>query len=127
MIVLDTHAWIWWASDPAKLGRKGRAAIGAADWIGVPAVCCFEVAAAVARGRLGLDRAPLEWIEQALALPRVRLLPLTPAVSVRATQLGGFHGDPADRLIVATAVLESATLVSRDRNIRGYPSVTTIW
>jgi PIN domain nuclease of toxin-antitoxin system len=127
MIVLDTHAWIWWASDPARLGRKGRAAIDAADRIGVPAVCCFEVAAAAARGRIGLDRAPLEWLEQALALPRVRLLPLTPAVSVRATQLGGFHGDPADRLIVATAILESATLVSRDHNIRGYPSVTTVW
>ena len=127
MIVLDTHAWLWWASDPGRLGRKGRAAIDAADRIGVPAVCCFEVAAAAARGRIGLDRAPLEWLEQALALPRVRLLPLTPAVSVRATLLGGFHGDPADRLIVATAILESAILVSRDRNIRGYPSVTTVW
>jgi PIN domain nuclease of toxin-antitoxin system len=127
MIVLDTHAWIWWTSDPAKLGRRGRAAIEAADRIGVPAVCCFEVAAAAARGRIGLDRAPLEWLEQALTLPRVQVMPLTPAVSVKATQLGGFHGDPADRLIVATAIIESATLVTRDKNIRNYPGVTTVW
>jgi len=127
VIVLDTHAWIWWVSEPARLGRRGRAAIEAADRIGVPAVCCFEVAAAASRGRIGLDRAPLDWLEQALALPRTHLLPLTPAVSVKATQLGSFHGDPAGRLIVATAIIESARLVTRDRKIRSYPSVTTIW
>jgi PIN domain nuclease of toxin-antitoxin system len=127
VIVLDTHAWIWWVSEPARLGRRGRAAIEAADRIGVPAVCCFEVAAAASRGRIGLDRAPLDWLEQALALPGTLLLPLTPAVSVKATQLGSFHGDPADRLIVATAIIESARLVTRDRKIRSYPSVTTIW
>lgn len=127
MIVLDTHAWIWWASEPAKLGRRGRAAIEAADRIGVPAVCCFEVAAAVARGRIALDRAPLEWLEQALALPRIDLLPLTPAVAVKATQLGAFHGDPADRLIVASALLQHAALVTRDRNIRAWGALATVW
>jgi PIN domain nuclease of toxin-antitoxin system len=127
VIVLDTHAWIWWASDPVRLGRRGRAAIEAADRIGVPAVCCFEVAAAAARGRINLDRSPREWLEQALALPRVQLLPLTPAVAVKATQLGAFHGDPADRLIVATTLVEAATLVTKDRNIRGYPTVASVW
>ncbi len=127
MIVLDTHAWIWWASEPARLGRRGRAAIEAADRIGVPAVCCFEVAAAAARGRIALDRAPLEWLEQALALPRIDLLPLTPAVAVKATQLGAFHGDPADRLIVASALLEHAALVTRDQNIRAYGGLATVW
>ena len=127
MIVLDTHTWIWLASEPARLGRRGRTAIEAADRVGVPAVCLFEVAAAISRGRITLDRAPLDWIEQALALPRVELLPLSPAVAVRATQLGAFHGDPADRLIVATAILNGATLVTKDQNIRGYGAVSSIW
>ena len=127
MIVLDTHTWIWWASDPARLGRRGRTAMEGADRIGVPAVCCFEVAAAVSRGRITLDRAPLEWIEQALALPRIELLPLTPAIAVKATQLGSFHGDPADRLIVATAILAAATLVTKDRNIRAYGALSSVW
>jgi PIN domain nuclease of toxin-antitoxin system len=127
VIVLDTHAWIWWVSEPRRLGRRGRAAIEATDRIGIPAICCFEVAAAAARGRILLDRAPLDWIDQALAEPRVQLLPLTPAVSVKATQLGAFHGDPADRLIVATALVEGATLVSKDRNIRDYPGAVTLW
>ncbi len=127
MIVLDTHAWIWWASAPSKLGRRGRAAIEQSDRIGIPAVCCFEVAAAVAKGRVTLDRAPLEWLEQALALPHAELVPLTPAIAVKATQLGAFHGDPADRLIVATALLEAAPIVTKDRNIRGYEAVTAVW
>jgi PIN domain nuclease of toxin-antitoxin system len=127
VIVLDTHTWIWWVSEPAKLGRRGRAAIEAADRIAVPAICQFEVVAAVARGRITLDRAPLEWLTQALALPRVELAPLTPAIAVKATQLGAFHGDPADRLIVATAIIERGTLVTRDRNIRAYAAVSSVW
>lgn len=127
MIVIDTHAWIWWASDPSRLGRRARAAIESADRVGVPSVCCFEVAAAASRGRISLDRDPLEWLEQALALPRAELLPLTPRIAVRATRLGAFHGDPADRLIVATAITESATLVTKDRHIRAYPSVDSVW
>ncbi len=127
MIVLDTHAWIWWASDPSRLGRRARASIESADRVGVPSVCCFEVAAAASRGRISLDRDPLEWLEQALALPRAELLPLSPRIAVKATQLGAFHGDPADRLIVATAITESATLVTRDRHIRSYASVESVW
>ena len=125
--VLDTHAWIWWASAPGKLGRRGRAAIEDADRIGIPAVCCFEVAAAAAKGRITLDRAPLEWLEQALALPRAELLALTPTIAVKATQLGVFHGDPADRLIVATALVDGAPLVTKDRNIRAYTAVSSVW
>jgi PIN domain nuclease of toxin-antitoxin system len=127
VIVLDTHAWIWWASDPDRLGRRARAALEAAERIGVPAVCCFEVAAAAARGRISLDRSPLEWLQQALGLPRAELLALTPAIAVRATQLGAFHGDPADRLIVATALVHDATLVTKDRHIRAYTPVTSLW
>ncbi|MBI3492670.1 MAG: type II toxin-antitoxin system VapC family toxin [Acidobacteria bacterium] len=127
MTVLDTHAWIWWVSDTTRLGKKARQRIDAAQRIGVAAVSCFEVAAAVAKGRISLDRSPLDWLQQALALPRVELLPLTPAVAVKATQLGSFHGDPADRLIVATTILESGTLVTRDRRLRNYAPLETIW
>ena len=127
MIVLDTHAWLWWVSDPDLLGRAARKQIEAGDRIGVASVSCFEVAAAAAKGRISLDRGTLDWLHQAIALPRVELLPLTPAVAVKATALGRFHGDPADRLIVATALLESAPVVTKDRRIRTYQAVVTIW
>ncbi|TDI22339.1 MAG: type II toxin-antitoxin system VapC family toxin [Acidobacteria bacterium] len=128
MIMLDTHAWLWWVSDPARLGRNAAKAIEAASQIVIGAISCFEVATAVTKGRISLDRGPRDWLEQALALPRVELVGLTPAICVKATQLGReFPGDPADRLIVATAMLESASLVTKDARIRRYPAVETIW
>jgi PIN domain nuclease of toxin-antitoxin system len=128
VIVLDTHAWLYWVSDPASLGRAAAREIRGADRIGVSAISCLEVAAAAARGRIRLDLGPLEWLEAALALPGVELLALTPRIAVKASQLGrSFPGDPADRVIVATAILESGVLVTRDDRIRSYPAVTTVW
>lgn len=127
MIVLDTHAWLWWVSEPARLGRKAEEAIASAHVIGVPAICCFEVAAAVSRGRVVLDREVGAWLDAALALPKTELLPLTPRVAVRAAALQSFHGDPADRLIVATALIESCPIATRDRLIRRYKAVSSIW
>ena len=128
MIVLDTHAWLWWVNGGSSLSRKAEKEIRAARRIGVSAVSCLEVAVAEARGRIGLDRPARLWLGEALALPRVELLPLTPAVAVKASRLGrDFPGDPADRVIVATAQLESAVLVTRDSRIREYPGIETVW
>jgi PIN domain nuclease of toxin-antitoxin system len=128
MIVLDTHAWLWWVSKPSDLSRAARQRIGAETRIGVSAISCLEVATAVSKGQISLDRDPLQWLEQALALPKVELLPLTPPIAVKATQLGrDFPGDPADRIIVATSILESAPLVTKDFRIRDYPAVTSVW
>ena len=128
MIVLDTHAWIWWVSDPARLGRVARREIDRAKRIGVPAICCLEVATLAARGRISLDRPPLQWMHDALALPRVDLLALTPAVAVKAAELPAlFPGDPADRLIAATAILDSALLITKDERMRESPTVRTAW
>ncbi len=127
MIVVDTHVWIWAVSDPEKLSRAAARALKTEASIGVPAISCWEVAMLAAKGRIGLDRGPLEWIEDALAAP-FELLSLSPAIAVRATQLGhAFHGDPADRLIVATALVGGAPLVTKDQNIRAYGAATTIW
>jgi len=128
VILLDTHAWIWWESDPHLLSRTAERTIREADGIGVSAISCWEVAMAAAKGRIELDRDPLDWIEQALSRPRVSLLSLTPAIAVRSTRLGrSFHGDPADRLIVATALLESARIITKDRKILDYPAVDGVW
>jgi len=128
MIVLDTHAWLWWISKPSELSRAARQRIGTETRLGVSAISCLEVATLVAKGRISLDRDPLDWLEQALTVRKVELLPLTPAVSVKATQLGNdFPGDPADRVITATAILESAPLITKDSKIRDYAGVNTVW
>lgn len=128
MTVLDTHAWIWWVSDPARLGKHARQIVERATRLGVPAICCLEAATLAVRGRITFDRPALKWIHDALALPRVELLSLTPAVAVKAAGLPPtFPGDPADRLIVATALLEHAALVTKDDRIRRSSAVETVW
>lgn len=127
MIVLDTHAWIWWTSAPTKLGRKAQYRIRKEGRIGIPAIACWEFSMLVERGRITLDRPPLEWVEQALAQPKAELIPLTPAIAVTSTQLGAFHGDPADRMIVATAVVHGTKLISQDKKIADCPLVETVW
>ena len=128
MTVLDTHAWIWWVSEPARLGKSARRALDGAKRVGVPAICCLELATLAARGRITLDRPPLEWIHEALTQPRVELLALTPAVAVKAAGLPAtFPGDPADRLVVATALIETAILVTKDDRIRRSRIIETVW
>ena len=126
--MLDTHALLWWVSKPSELSRPARQRIGSETRIGVSAISCLEVATAVPKKRITLDRDLLSWLEQALALPKLDLLPLAPAIAVNATQLGhDFPGDPADRIIVATSILESAALITKDSRIRDYPAVTSVW
>ena len=128
MTILDTHAWIWWVSEPARLGRHARQAIDHASRLGVPAIWCLEAATLAARGRITFDRPALDWINAALGLPRVELVALTPAVAVKAAALpADFPGDPADRLIVATAMLENGVLVTKDDRIRRSGAVETVW
>jgi PIN domain nuclease of toxin-antitoxin system len=127
-VVLDTHTWLWWVSAPGELGRGAAGRLRRARRILVSAISCLEVAMAAARGRISLDRGLLEWLEQAAALPRVELVPLTPSVAVAAAQLGrSFPGDPADRVIVATALLEGAVLLTKDSQLRDRPPLVTAW
>lgn len=129
MIILDTHAWLWWVSLPKKLGPKARDVVDRADRIGVCTISCWEVAMLSERGRIALDRQIEPWIEQALAHPRVEPVPLTSDVAVRAALLErkDFDGDPADRIIYASARLVGAPLVTRDRRIRAFDPRTAVW
>ncbi len=82
----------------------------------------------VVKQRLRLDRDVLVWLKQALAQPTTQLLPLLPEIAVRAAQLDGeLQGDPADRLIVATALHYRCGLVTADRKLRVFDKVHSIW
>lgn len=129
MIVLDTHAWLWWTGEPTKLSLPAQDAIDHADQIGIATISCWEVAMLAEAGRIELDRSTGAWIEQALADARTQSLPLTSTVAVQAALLGreGFGGDPADRIIYATARNAGARLVTRDRSLRKFDLRGTIW
>ncbi len=128
MIVLDTATWIWRASDPKRLAPSARRAIDQAQYALVSAISVWEVAMLVAKRRIQLDRPVEQWVDIALALPGIQLAPLEPAIAVRSTKLpGGFHPDPADRIMVATALETAAAIITPDDRIRSYPHVQSAW
>ena len=127
MIVLDTHAWLWWTSKPELLSQPAKDTINAADVIGIAAISCWEVSMLAAKGRIELDRSALAWVQEALFADRVLLLDLPPHVAVMAAELAWDNGDPSDRIIVATAIVHDAPLVTKDRRMRDFAAVTTIW
>jgi PIN domain nuclease of toxin-antitoxin system len=128
LIVLDTAAWIWRASDPKRLSARARRAFDEAERALVSAISIWEVAMLVAKRRIQLDQQVEHWIDLALALPKIQVAPLEPAIAVRSTKLPGtFHPDPADRIIVATALERGIPIVTPDERIRSYPHVQSTW
>lgn len=128
MIILDTHVWLWWWSkDRKRLTLAVRKAIDGAEEIGIAAISCWEVAMLDRRGRIALDRDVRVWIAQSLRADRVRFLDLTPEISVGAARLLWDNKDPADRLIVATAMIHRASVVSKDERIRRFQPANAIW
>jgi PIN domain nuclease of toxin-antitoxin system len=127
--VVDTHAWVWWLTAPDRLSVAARQAVGAADTVFVPAIACWEVALLVFRGHLELSMPIGEWFETAFRDSRFRIAPLTPSIAIRGAALDWPHRDPADRLIVATALELGAPLATRDERIRSsaIPGLVTAW
>ena len=128
MIILDTHAWLWWNNESSNLSNSARTAIDLTDAIGISTMSCWEVAMLAGKSRIELSMDVEAWINLALEHPKVRLLPLTPQIAVLSTRLpGNFHGDPGDRLIVATALNHKVPLISKDRKIQEWGYLQVIW
>lgn len=128
MIVLDTHAWLWYAGDPGRLSAKARASIAAARDLAVSAISCWELAMLCEQGRLRLNPDTRLGIREALSAERIRAVAVSDSIATEAGLLGpDFHGDPADRIIVATALELRATLVTKDIRIRKSRRVSTVW
>lgn len=122
MIVLDTHTLVWAVSADRKLGRRARALIDAA-WprgeVAVSAISFWEIAVLAARRRLRLRESVGDWRSGLLAAG-LDELPIDGAIAVRATELEGLPGDPADRFIVASALQAGAEFLTADENILGW-------
>ena len=131
MLVLDTHIQIWWVEEDGRLTNAQRLAIESerrqSGTIGVSAISCIEIARLAGAGLIELPTDALTWMGDLLGYPSVQLLPITPEIAVRAYTLHEpFHRDPADRILVATALELSCPLLTSDRRIIDYPYVDTI-
>jgi PIN domain nuclease of toxin-antitoxin system len=132
VIVLDTHALVWWVSDPARLPASATRlltdAVEAGDPIHVSSISAWEIAMLVARRRLAFTMDADVWLSKVEALPFLRFVPVDNRIAMRAVQLDDFpHRDPADRMIVATTIALGATLVTADDVLRSYERVKTTW
>jgi PIN domain nuclease of toxin-antitoxin system len=121
-LLLDTHVILWWQRDDRRLKRVARRAIARADIVWVSAVSGWEVAIKAALGRLRLD----EPFHVLIAADDFTQLPLTLAHTERLAKLAPHHGDPFDRMLLAQALAEGATIVSHDRAFEPY-GMPVIW
>lgn len=127
-VLLDSHVVHWWSAEPDRLSRVAADAIHGADELAVASISWFELAWLAANGRVALTIPIAAWLDGLSA--QVRTIGTTPAIAVAAVSLpGSFPGDPADRLIYATAVEHGWSLVTKDERLRGHrsPRAVTIW
>jgi PIN domain nuclease of toxin-antitoxin system len=116
--LLDTNAWIWMFSDPGKIRKSVRDALNREERLGLSPLSIVEVAQKSAKGRLDFSMPLDRWVTNALPSSRLTLQPLTAEIALRAYQWPtDFHGDPADRLIAATAVVSRLILVTSDEKL----------
>ena len=129
--MLDTHTWVWWHMNPKKLSKNVKKIIGSAgqyDEMLLSAISPWEFSKLLEKKRIGISCDPEDWINTALDMPKLRLVPLSPALAYRSTILPQpFHRDPADQIIVATAREENATVLTKDDRILTYKNVRSLW
>jgi PIN domain nuclease of toxin-antitoxin system len=130
-LLMDTHAWVWWCVGSDRLTAHARKAIRMASEgsrLYLSAISVWEVGKLVAKHRLRLDRDVEGWVAEALSLPGLQLVPLSPEIACKSCALPPpFHDDPGDQIIVATARALGATILTADERIQRYPHCVTMW
>jgi PIN domain nuclease of toxin-antitoxin system len=128
MTLLDTHTFVWLASDQKELSAKAAVAIKKdLDSLFISVVTAWEIALLYKKGRLHLALPPPEFVERAIRHHGVQELPLTRELSMASVLLPDIHNDPFDRILVAEALQYRCRLVTKDAKIPLYPGVVTIW
>jgi len=127
-VLLDTHVIHWWSAEPERISRRAAAAIAGAEELAVADISWFELAWMARHDRITVSIPVHAWLARLAA--EVRTMPVTPAIAATSVSLpSSFPGDPADRLIYATAVENGWRLVTKDRRLRShrYPRPIALW
>jgi len=123
-LVIDTHVWLWLESDPDRLDEQARSRIERAAQVGklwVSVMSVWEIGMLVAKDRIRLSMPVDEWVRQASATPGMQMLGVVPEIALESTRLPDApHGDPVDRLLMASARVHNLTLVTADEKILAY-------
>ena len=127
MILLDTHAFIWLASDPGQLSKPSIELIRSGKPLATSVVTSWEIALLAKRGRLKLPLPANDYIDRAISHHKIRELPLTRSTVLQAVGLPYIHKDPFDRILIAEALQSGAPLISKDETICRYPDIQVVW
>jgi PIN domain nuclease of toxin-antitoxin system len=127
-VLLDTHVVHWWSAEPNRVSKPAREALRVADEHVVAAISWYELAWLAKHERITVNIPIRSWLQGLAA--QLRTIGVTPSVADAAVALpSSFPGDPADRLIYATAIEYGLDLVTKDRAIRNHdgPRPVAIW
>jgi PIN domain nuclease of toxin-antitoxin system len=127
-VLLDSHVLHWWSSEPERLSSKASRAVAEADEVAVASISWFELAWLARHERIHVSVPIRSWLE-GLA-EQVRSVATTPAIAETAVSLpASFPGDPADRLIYATAIEHGWPLITKDQRLREHrhPRRIVLW
>ena len=124
-LLLDTHTWVWVIEGDERLRNSPAMRVieesATESALQVSAISVWEIGMLESKGRLRFAVPCLQWVLNALKAPGIRLAALTPQIAIESSRLpGSFHGDPADRIIAATARSVGATVVTRDQRLLEY-------
>jgi PIN domain nuclease of toxin-antitoxin system len=123
MILLDTHSWVWWLHEDERLPDSLKVMIESATDIAVSSVSVYELTFLASRGRITLTLPLAEWLQEATIESNVMVLPVTATIAAIAGQLPQHHGDPMDRMIIATAIEHQASVLSFDEKFQLYAEI----
>lgn len=130
MIILDTHSWIWFIDSPSKLSPLAAEAIEesrSSSQVYISSISTWEIYMLEQKGRLRLKISATEWVRRCERLSFLQFIAVDNEIARLAVCLPDFHSDPADRIIVATAQITGAQIVSRDSKILNYKHVQSVW
>jgi PIN domain nuclease of toxin-antitoxin system len=123
-VLLDTHIFLWYMEGNTILSSHFRKALETHSHSRkalISAISIWEIGMLAERGRIQLDMDVLEWTQRALKCPLIELVELSPEIAIQSCRLPGtVHGDPADRILIATAHTHNAVLATCDMKILEY-------
>jgi PIN domain nuclease of toxin-antitoxin system len=128
VVLLDTHAVHWWSAEPDRISKRAHAAIEDAEELAIAAISWYELSWLGHNGRIALSIPIRSWIQSLSA--HLRTIAISPAIAETAAALPHtFPGDPADRVIYATAIEGGLPLITKDRALRQHPHPRdlTVW
>jgi PIN domain nuclease of toxin-antitoxin system len=126
VVVLDTAALIFWTIDRPSLSRPAETAITNAHEIIISSISIWEIALKAKNGKLAVPLPLHEYVELLRQANKVQIMPVTDEIWLKTVELAWAHKDPADRTIVATAILLGYPLLSPDRHIQAFYAAT-VW